>query len=267
MVTGRFKIGGKSVECTLPEKTNEWTLAKYIDFMVIARRIADGDENIFLAMSNAVQVVTGVDINNIMLSQTGEDYTPGKNEYEGLAAIFGYLKDSAMSRKGRMITDQEIRVDYGGKTFIMPQIKLVALASGIVPKGISVFEAVECLEIIRLTTDKTKKDGDPNGDLWYSQYLKMLALLLHEEGQEFIFDQTIRERQIAQTEVFLKDIDLETALNVDFFLLTILTRSGRTTAIAGSLNRAAFSLTVATTKWNARLMKLVRNLAKSPSKK
>lgn len=267
MIRGRFKIGGEVIECALPENTKEWTLAKYIDFMVIARRIADGDDNIFLSMSKAVQIVTGVDINDIMLSQTGEDYIPGKNEYDGLAAIFGYLKESAMSRKGQMTTDENIRVQYNGKTFIMPQIKLIALASGLVPKGISVFEAVECLEIIRLTTDKTKKDGDPNGDLWYSQYLKMLALLLHEEGAEFVFDQTIRERQIAKTEVFLKDIDLETALNVDFFLLSILTASGRMTAIAGSLNQAAFSLTVAMTKPNARLMKLVRNLAKSLSKK
>lgn len=266
MIKGRIKIGSETIPCDLPQTTRDWSLSDFIDFKVIMNQIIDEDVNAFKGMAKAVSIVTKVDIEDILCSQLGEDYTPGKDEYEGLAAIFGYLKESALSQKGKMPKRDKFEVNYKGKTFYIPHVKAVTLSAGEVPGGISVFEAVECMEIIRLTTAKTKAEGDPLGNIWFTQYIKMLAILLHESGTEFVPDQAIRERQIAQQEVFFKDIDLETALDTDFFLLSILAPSEKTRTTVGSLNRAVFSLAAATLKPNVRLMKRLKHLAKQPLK-
>jgi len=269
MVKGRFKIGNeRSIVVDLPERAEEWTLAKFIDFKVILDEIVSGEENAFLLMSKAVEKVTGVSVNDILVSQLGEDFTPGKEEHEGLSAIFGFLKTSALSHKGVLRGGSEFSVTYKGKEFHIPHSKSVTLVSGEVPqRGLSVFEAVECLEIIRLTSDKIKKEGDPKGNIWYSRYIKMLALLLEEKGDEFLTDQALRERKIAQREIFFQDIDLRTALDVDFFLLTLLIHSKQTHKIAGSLNQAVFEMTVQTLRHNAALMKSVKGYLKKRLKK
>lgn len=89
-------------------------------------------------------------------------------------------------------------------------------------------------------------EGDPNGSLLFSRYLRLVAILAPKEGQFLPDSDTKRELEIQARMVHLQEIDTKTALDVDFFLTNLLTRSGRTSNVIGSLSLPLFALAVAT---------------------
>lgn len=89
-------------------------------------------------------------------------------------------------------------------------------------------------------------EGDPNGNLVFAQYLRTIAILARKDGERLPPNDGDRERWIQARMIHLQEIDAQTALDVDFFLDSLLTLSKRTHPVIGSLMLPLFALAVAT---------------------
>jgi hypothetical protein len=106
-------------------------------------------------------------------------------------------------------------------------------------------DGVMMKEIKRLEAE-AEIDGDPNGNLIFSQYLRLVAILARKEGEKLPASDGERERWIQDRAMKLQGIDTQTALDVDFFLIGLLTLSKRTHPVIGSLILPCFALGAAT---------------------
>ena len=88
-------------------------------------------------------------------------------------------------------------------------------------------------------------EGDPNGNLMFAQYLRMIAILAKKEGERLPANDGDRERWIQNRMIHLQHIDTKTALDVDFFLIGLLTRSNEMPGAIGSLILPLFALAAA----------------------
>lgn len=88
-------------------------------------------------------------------------------------------------------------------------------------------------------------DGDPNGNLAFAQYLRLIAILARKEGERLPANDGDRERWIQQRMIHLQEIDTKTALDVDFFLTGLLTLSKKMHPAIGSLSLPFFMLVAA----------------------
>lgn len=98
----------------------------------------------------------------------------------------------------------------------------------------------------QLANAEVEKAGDPNGSLLYSKYLKMLAIICRKDGEQLPFDDAEREAWINERAMHFKGIDAQTALDIDFFLTSILQNSGQSHNVVGFLSRQSFVLLAAT---------------------
>ena len=123
-------------------------------------------------------------------------------------------------------------------------------------------------EIRRLEAE-TELTGDPNGNLLFAQYLRLISIFARKEpkikmlpkpeGRDFYPDEAAaletidrmpandgdRERWIQTRMIYFQGIDTATALDVDFFLTGLLTISKKTHPVIGSLSLPFFMLVAA----------------------
>ena len=254
MIQGILEIGERKISCSLPETARDWQLTDYVDFVICVKQILNSEGNTFELMAKAIQVVTNVNIHDILSADMGEDYEPSAGEITGVNQMFGYLKETALKYTGKQRNKKDFRVRFAGKTYYMPLPNVLALVLNKQPTDVTVYQAAECLEIIRLSTEMMKKKSEDHvaiGNLWFSQYIKMIALLLQDESQDYrSLTLDLRERVFKQKTLLFSgnkkegkpSIDLETALDIDFFLQIILLELKKTHAIAGSLSLHLFGL-------------------------
>lgn len=88
-------------------------------------------------------------------------------------------------------------------------------------------------------------DGDPNGDLLFAQYLRLISILARKEGERLPANDGDRERWIQARMMHFQEIDCKTALDVDFFLAGLLTLSKKTHPVITSLILPLFALAAA----------------------
>jgi hypothetical protein len=91
-----------------------------------------------------------------------------------------------------------------------------------------------------------EKVGDPDGSLLFTNYVKTLAILCRKPGENLPVEDSAREVWIQNRTVFFSDIDAKTALNVDFFLTSILQNSENEVPAGGFLSRQSFAVVAAT---------------------
>ena len=91
-----------------------------------------------------------------------------------------------------------------------------------------------------------EKAGDPDGSLMYSRYLRLLAVLCREENEKLPFDDAERQAWISERMVFFQHIDAQTALDVDFFLSSILQGYAKSRGVVGSLSAFLLHLALMT---------------------
>lgn len=97
------------------------------------------------------------------------------------------------------------------------------------------------LEIRRLEVE-TELQGDPDGNLLFAQYLRLIAILARKEGERLPANDGDRERWIQNRMIYFQGIDCKTALDVDFFLIGLLTLSKKTHPAIGFLVARLFDL-------------------------
>lgn len=119
--------------------------------------------------------------------------------------------------------------EFQGKKYYIDPI-LVKGLSGINQLDIKLGQLIEIMEKRRLVAqhkslkvpdpnDPTKKIfGDPEGSLRYSNLILNIAALSKEEGEEEINDPDMFDQLVEEKRVLFKDIDIQTAMDVDFFL-------------------------------------------------
>jgi len=96
-------------------------------------------------------------------------------------------------------------------------------------------------EINRLQAE-IELTGDPNGNLTFAQYLRLIAILAKKPGERLPTNDGDRERWIQSRMIHLQEIDAKTALDVDFFLTRLFWHCETTHHVIGSLTAPLFAL-------------------------
>lgn len=94
--------------------------------------------------------------------------------------------------------------------------------------------------------EETARRGDPDGSLMFSMYLHLLAVLLRKGEEQMPIGDAEREAWILERATYFQEIDAQTALNLDFFLLHISRNSDESPDAIGFLSRPMMRLLVET---------------------
>ena len=92
-----------------------------------------------------------------------------------------------------------------------------------------------------IAQEETERMGDQNGSQVYSMYLKMLAVLAKKKGERMPLEDAAREAWISERAAHFRNISAADALDVDFFLHNISSRSGKSLPLVGFLSRQSFA--------------------------
>lgn len=111
------------------------------------------------------------------------------------------------------------------------------------PTKLAILQAAE--KVVNIEVEAL---GDPSGSLLYSMYLKMLAVICRRDGmdEQMPFDDAEREQWINDRAMYFRGINAQTALNVDFFLTSILPIYENGRLVAGFLSRQSFAVVAET---------------------
>lgn len=250
MITARLKTedGNVIAEVKLPESLSEMTLNQYVSF----NSIVEKEGNAIAVMAEAVQDFTGIDMPAIVQAQVGNVYETADAIDDTLRSLFGHISSTITRHKPRIYSEAEHRFEYKGETYAIPAIKTLPLGLGVVLPNISVIEAIEALELLRLTDASQKERPDEAANIRFTSYLRMLAIIARKEGEELPVNDAQRERFITERVIHFQEIDAATALDVDFFLLSTLQNLNAAHETAGSLIRQASALAVVTQSWSGK---------------
>lgn len=115
--------------------------------------------------------------------------------------------------------------------------------------------------------EQLEHDGDPDGSLMFTYYLKLLAALTRRDGEQLPVDDSTREHWLQSRAAHFQDIDAATALDVDFFLTDISQSYDNGRRVGGFLKSRCFAVVAATRLKNAKRLNGRRNTRKKFSKK
>ncbi|MGL6008496.1 MAG: hypothetical protein ACRC1D_03490 [Culicoidibacterales bacterium] len=93
--------------------------------------------------------------------------------------------------------------------------------------------------------EQVEIDGDPDGSLMYSYYLKLLAVITRRSGEQLPVEDSTREYWIQERAAHFQEIDAATALDVDFFLTDISKSYVNAMRVGGFLKSRCFAVVAA----------------------
>lgn len=233
----------------------EVPLNRYIDFLK-AREPLDntaaleaGEVNVVRVIAEAVGAFCGIDLDQVLRAHFGnfeESDAAGKN----LTQLYAWILNLLSTFKPRIRNQEDAVFEYAGERWRIPVIGTQALAAMPVLPDVEAVEAVEAYEVQRTAQLKREKDGDPDGSVLFSYYLRLLAVLCRkDDGQDKLpISDSGCEQYINERSVHFREIDAGTALDVDFFLADSMKPSGQTRAAVGSLINPIFALAVQTVR-------------------
>jgi len=290
MIRITSKAWGQDVEFHYPDGPSELPLNRYIDFFAHVRKI--NYENPFANMAAAVATFAGVDVSEMDKVQAGEG---------GIKQLFSYaLKQLAKWQPEAFdYTEKRVKFTYKGEAFyllnpLLPEsdytvaeaieaFETVRLYGDSIKKSETITELAIGLQydpdseelkkrLYALLPDKTvsvespweiiAKFGDPDGSKSFTRYIKLISIFARKEGESLPTGEIQRKKFIADRMKHFEAIDTKTALDVDFFLLSMFRASKQTVACIGSLTRPLLEVVV---EMNVRSAK--HSTAQSNSKK
>jgi len=114
------------------------------------------------------------------------------------------------------------------------------------------------IELVGATEDQymeiLQQHGDEDGNLTFSRYLYMMAILCRKPGEKLPVKHAEKKNFINERAAFFQEIDTKTALDVDFFLLSILSALKANHQTVGSLIRLGFEAAVETKRLKGKLI-------------
>lgn len=249
--------GETLVEFLLPEDISEVKLSQYVDFMTAARKLLDEKEvpqNPVAIMADAVSSIGKVDIGKVLESRIGKLWEKTEGLDGTLNGMFSWITKVMTGYKPKLRTEKDFEFSHKGQTFQIPIIAQSPLYQKALLPDVTTGQAISAFELMRLSKRHVEKNGDPNGNRMYTDYLELVAIMALAPGESLPTDERQRTIFIEKRIAFFQDIGAETAIDIDFFLNSTLAASNQTHEIIGSLIQHLFALAVGTSRRNARRM-------------
>ncbi len=225
----------------IPEHPSEIKLSQYIDWVTALRDYREKDENEVSTVIYAIKEFSGVDISEIAKARFGEE--GGSVTSGDVLPIYTAISQAILSFKPRLWSEDDNFIEYQGEQYCIPKTFKGALSGAISYSDLSTLEVIEMLEFKRASELEAKEnEGKVTASQWYSDYLRLIAFLLKKPGEDIPADGSKRDIFIKERMRLFKDIDLETALNCDFFLTNTLGGSAPPNGPIGSLMSAVLNL-------------------------
>lgn len=243
---------GIIAQVMIPASFSEVQLDKYISFSIEADKIGEDGYNPIIQMAKAIGEFTGIDLDKILVANVGDLYSETDDLDGSLRTLYGYILNLCGQYAPQLMTPETAGFEYKGERFTIPVIAQNVLGGLPILPTVSVLEAIEAFEIQRLTANMIDETGDENGSFRFTYYLRLLSIICRKEGEELPISESEREKFFTERSLFFREIPAEIALNVDFFLSSILPRSAMTNHAIGFLTLQNFVHRVATTKMKSK---------------
>jgi hypothetical protein len=218
-----------------PESASEWPLYRYIDYQVNLEKLNDHltDEtkredpffvyDTTMLKAKCVSEFLGVELVELF-GLSANEVSPDKEL--ALEQLFANIHQFNINAKAD--ENQAYGVDYvfhyKGKNFHIHALHVDQMNNEKLD-DISLGQLVNIMEMRRiLYKSKSGKfsEADPDGSNKYTSNLSMIAALCVEVGKTFPTTPDLFEKHLQKNIEFFKDIDIQTALNIDFFLAVTL---------------------------------------------
>lgn len=229
-------------ELPLYESLYQVPLNRYIDFLKAIEQLDDlakleaGELNIPRIFAKAIGAFFGLPFDQTLQANYG-DFDGGQLD-GGLQNIYRWIVELI----GKFQTGQKSEFTYKGERFVMPQIGLQTLNALPLLPNLETGEVIEAWEIRRIAYKQIEEGKDPDGSYLYSYYLQLLAVLFRKEDEKLPVGDSETEIFINERAAYFQEIDAGTALEIDFFLPSLIPQSGKTGAIIGFLSNRALDL-------------------------
>lgn len=226
-------------EHPFPSNSRECRLDQAIQFWVAERDSKKDNDAFPLTMVKAIAAFCDKDYHDLLNVKLGE--SSGPLDSGAVAPIYKLIVDNILKHQQRLYSKGEA-LTYKGQTFMLPHLLLRENGDAIEYSDLSVLEVVELEEILKAAKGNPDEEGFVTAEQWYSDYLNLLAVLLRPPGSLLPADGTERLNYINEQRKFWMDVDLETALNIDFFLTSSENGLREVAGPTGSLTSALLSL-------------------------
>lgn len=251
MKIARLLSAGREVAAIpLYESLYDVPLSRAIDFLKArepfdnAEAMEKGQVNEARVMVKAVGAFFGLELEQMI----GVDAIDAGDVADGIESLYAWIIDLLGTFTGRMRTPQDCTFEYKGDAYTIPVLSIRAM-TGLpgVPANLQAGEMIEAYEIKRLAQTRIG-EGDPDGTYLYTYYLQLLAALARKDGEQLPYSDSECADFIERRTVHFQEIDVGTALDVDFFLAMQMQPSDKTLTAVGCLSNQVFGLVHATRK-------------------
>jgi len=239
--------GSILLEVNLPSTAKELPLKNYISFLSEVKKMSTG-ANPILTMAKAVSELTNAPIEEVLQASLGQTWMDGDDIQGGVKTMYSWAEGVVDKYLGSIQDRVPWRFEYKGGFYVIPPIIVSQLSGATLLPNIETCQALEAFETIRLFDKESKKSGDEDGSILFTQHLRILAILFLKDGEQLPGDDSQREHWIEERAKHFEDIDTQTALDADFFLLNILQHSKETERVIGSLSLQSLGLVMGTQK-------------------
>jgi len=229
----------------------EVPLNRYIDFIKAEEPLHDkekleaGEVNVARVLAKCVGEFFGVPLNSVLDAHYGntDDVPSG-----GMQSLYVWIANLVGTFKARIRTPQDCYFDYKGERYTVPIIGVQTLSALPLLPVVETGQMIEAYEIRRIAKRMVETTQDPDGSGLYTYYLNLLSVLALKEGERLPYGESDVENFInARTEYFAdihggNGVDAGTALDVDFFLASLMRPCEVTGAAVGTLSNHALGL-------------------------
>lgn len=242
--------GSRVLSLPFYESLYDVPLRSAIVFLTKARPIYEKDDNDeplcknpLRQMAEAVSGFFNVQIESILEANSAQI----DDAKQSIEALFAHVTNLLGEFRGRMRTLGDCRIEINGETFVIPTLAVQTLSAlpG-VPAGLTVQEGIEAYEIARIARLRQEKDTD--GSALYTYYLNLLAVMFRKEGESLPHSEAACDRFIEERSRFFHELPISAgiALDVDFFLASLMRPQELTSAHVGFLSNLLFDHAAAT---------------------
>lgn len=239
--------GGKTI-ASLPayESLYQVPLSRYIDFLKAREplddkeRLESGEVNIPRVLAKAVGAFMGISVEDVLTAEYG-NFEDVDNVGKNLTSLYVWIVNLLGTFSPKIRKPEDCTFEYKGDMYTIPVIGLQTLAGLPLLPDLETGQMIEAYEIKRVAQSKIEAE-DPEGSHLFSYYLGMLAVLCRKGEERFPVFESDVEVFINERLLHFQEIDAGTALDVDFFLASLMKPSVRTGAAVGFLSNRVLDL-------------------------
>ena len=248
----QVKVKAKGFETktiTIPDIENV-SLSAYIDFVTHVSKIKESSDEeptppgqALAHIIEAVSLFTGEDMEFFMQLPQGKTTDGYSDKFVSAWGLYNLIAQTIGKYRPKIRYGEDLNFEYKGQQCRIPGFLISGpnLASHNLPTA----QAIEVLETQRLIQDAIKLNGDPDGAAIYTQYLRVCAILIRtDEHDRLPYNQPEIDKYIDERVEFFKQVPMVIALDVDFFLTSIMQVLKRSDTMAGFLTHQVLNLLV-----------------------